>query len=594
MPAVEPSAGPVHGASPIEESLAGMMSRLDVILAADSLTDRTLVELMAVYNNVAYVFLYLEAVDDDENFTRLLPWRRAFYQDQDLTARILRRLRELRCADPGLDAVREEYLAHLTAGERRDPAEDARLDELLDEAKAVLARVQHTRWEILRRVGVRDTAADPGADPGAVYYTVLGSLESTATRDKLARVWAAARDAQVPALLAALDAMVTVRRRRSARAGRPNAAALTLARCRIPEADIGAFVTGCLETALAAHAEVESEITAVTGAASRPMDHFGFAMRTVFGAERVPTFLVEECLDFLFAVTRAVFGLTLTRQPSAHPHVVEVAVRDADDEIGHILFDLWDTGRKTPGPNHTLGLRDRTDWRGLVQRPVAYVSCRFHADAEGTGRITFQNVHGMFHEFGHALNHVLLRTGVPFRSGLESLPPERLECLSMWFEKWACHPEFGRGGSPAPRGVVGWGRGGGLKNVVDPGGRQGKGLTPALDLEVHRSDTGGLEDAFARLDRRYGLTRHYRLADVAAYFTWPMYVANPGANFSYLWGAADSAEKFAAFRALSLADITGRPGLRRLFAPCFDADAPAGVPDSSAVFRLYGSSALTV
>ncbi|MCG7203594.1 M3 family metallopeptidase [Streptomyces arenae] len=589
MPAVAPGAGPEAGASPIEESLEGMMSRLDVILAADRLTDRTLVELMAIYNNVAYVFLYLEAVDDDENFTRLLPWRRAFYQDDDRTARIVRRLRQLRCADARLDAVREEYLAELTAGERRDPAEDARLDDLLDEAKAVLAGVRDARREILRRVGARDAEADPAA----VYYTVLGSMESTATRDKLARVWAAARDARQPALLAALDAMVTVRRRRSARAGHPNVAAGTLARCRATEADIAAFVTSCLETALAAHAEVESEIAAVTGATGRPMDHLGFAMRTVFGAGRAPAFRVGECLDFLFAVTRAVFGLTLTRQPSGHPQVIKVAVRDADDEIGDILFDLWDTDRGTPGPNHTLGLRNRTDWSGLVQRPVAYVSCRFRPDTEGTGHITFQNVHGMFHEFGHALNHLLLRTGVPFRSGLESLPPERLECLSMWFEKWACHPEFARRLTLGPAGEEQWARCVRIKMFEQRAGLLEQAVTAALDLEVHRSGTGGLRDAFDRLDGRYGIGRHYQLGDVAAYFTWPMYVANPGANFSYLWGAADSAGRFAAFRELSLADITGRPEPRGLLAPCFDPDAPAEVPDGSAVFRLYGSSALT-
>jgi oligopeptidase A len=370
-------------------------------------------------------------------------------------------------------------------------------------------------------------------------------------------------------------------------------AAQTLARCRIPEADIAAFVTRNLETALAAHAEMESEITAVTGATTRPMDHFGFAMRTVFGAERAPTFLLEECLDFLFAVTRAVFGLTLTRQPSEHPDVIGVGVRDTDDEIGQILFDLWDTGRKTPGPNHTLGLRNRTDWSGLVQRPVAYVSCRFRTDPRGTGRITFQNVHGMFHEFGHALNHLLLRTAVPFRSGLECLPPERLECLSMWFEKWAYHPEFAHRLTLGPAGEEDWARCVRIKMIEQRAGLLEQAITAALDLEVHRRDEGGLKDAFDRLDRQYGLTRHYRLADVAPYFTWPMYVANPGANFSYLWGAADSAEKFAAFRPLSLDDITERPDLRRLFAPCFDVDEPAGAPDGSAVHALYGSSALT-
>ncbi|MFD9002373.1 M3 family metallopeptidase [Streptomyces sp. NPDC059582] len=589
MRVADPSTLPGRSATAIEESLEGMMTRLDAILAADRLTDQTLVEIMAIYNNVAYVFLYLEAIDDEETFARLLPWRRDFYHDGELTARIVRRLRDLRCGDAELDDVRAEYLAHLTAQERCDPATDARIDALLDEAKAVLARVQEARRGVLERVGTRVGEADPAA----VYYTVMGTMASASTRGRLARVWAATRDAHESTLLAALDGMVAVRRRRSARAGHPSVAAQTLARCRVTETDIAAFVIRNLEAALEAHAEVESEITSVTGRTDRPMNDFGFAMHSVFGADRAPTFLLEECLDYLFAVTRAVFGLTLTRQRGAHPQVIRVVVRDADQEIGHILFDLWDLSHKARGPNHTLGLRNRTDWSGLVQRPVAYVSCRFRPDPEGTGRITFQNVHGMFHEFGHALNHLLTRTGVPFRSGLECLPPERLECLSMWFEKWAYHPEFARRLSLGPDGAREWRRCVRIKMIEQRAGHLEQAITAALDLEVHRRDEGGLQNVFDGLDERYGLSRHYDLADFTPYFTWPMYVANPGANFSYLWGAADSAEKFAAFHPLSLEDIAERTELRRMFAPCFDVDAPAGIPDSSAVFRFYGSSTLT-
>jgi oligopeptidase A len=72
-----------------------------------------------------------------------------------------------------------------------------------------------------------------------------------------------------------------------------------------------------------------------------------------------------------------------------------------------------------------------------------------------------------------------------------------------------------------------------------------------------------------------------------------MYVSKPGANFSYLWGSADSCEKFAPFEALTLDEVAARPGLQDLFAACFDFDAPSPAPDSAAVFSLYDRARLT-
>lgn len=577
-----------EGTGTIGESLETMRGRLEAILS-DPLTDDTFVELMAIYNNVAYIFLYLEAIDDQEGFTRLLTWRASFYEDPELDRRIERGLRDLRCEAPDLEENRKEYLSHLRSPESRDLTADAETDRLLGQAKAVLTRIEEDQRQVLERLGARTEAGSVAA----VYYKLLSGTVNAKTRGKLTRVWTARRDAHLGELLERLDGMVAVRRERSAREGYESVAARTLHRSRISEADITAFLDRYLTAALAAHERLQEEVRAVTGVTDRPMSHFGFAMQTVFGGSHAPMFALDECLDYAFAVAQNVFGLTLERLESDHPQVLKVGVRSGEREVGHILFDLWDLGRKRSGANHTLGIRNRTQRSGMVQCPVAYVSCRFRRDPEGVGRLTFQNVHSIFHEFGHALNHLLTRKTVPLRSGLEYLPPERVECLSMWFEKWAYHPEFARhlsASSPSPEELAWCVR---VKMIEHRSTYLERAITAAVDLDVHRRSEGGLEDAFRRLDERHGISRHYRFGDIAAYFTWPMYMANPGANFSYLWGAADSAQNFADFRSLSLDEIAVRPKLRERFSPCFDADAPGPIPDVSAIFDLYESSTLT-
>jgi oligopeptidase A len=311
-------------------------------------------------------------------------------------------------------------------------------------------------------------------------------------------------------------------------------------------------------------------------------------MQAVAGRVRSPLFILDECLQFIFAVAHSVFGLRLTIQPITHRHVIGVRVESAEGEVGVINFDLWDTTAKASGANHTRGLRNRTDWSDLTQLPVAYVSCRFQRDQADTQRITFQNVHSLFHEFGHAVNHLLIRRRISNRSGLEYLPLERLKFLSMWFEKWVYHRDFADALTLPPEGAAAVRRCSCLKALEYQRTYVERAVTAALDFELHRGTHTGLAAAFAYLDDRYGLSRFCSLQDFPVYFTWPMFQANPGANFAYLWGTSDSVQKFLEFEEQSLSEIAQRrPQLRELFASCFDFALPTTTPDSAAVFAFY-------
>ncbi|RKN38371.1 M3 family metallopeptidase [Streptomyces hoynatensis] len=568
----------------MDESLHGMMTRLRAILDEPALTQETLVEIVSIFNNVAYVFLYLEANERHVNYERLLPWRDRFHKDPELDAGLARLLGDLRCEDAEAEDSRRRLLEQLRNKNRaKDPESEERMAELLAEAKGILGAVQQDQLALLNRLGVRV----PGAAPSAVFYRLAAGTADPARRAKLARAWRVVRDRGQEPLAGVVDRIIGEQRRQAAAGGHATVLQETLAKCGVTEDTIEGFLERYLRRALERHGALAAEVAEATGASTAPLDHFGAYLRTVSGNRPLPQFALDECLDYAFAVARSAFGLEVRRASGTEHDVLTTTVWAGDEEVGQIHFDLWDTEHKTVKANTTTGIRNRADWRGLVQRPVAYVSCRFRRTPDGVPRITFQNVHSLLHEFGHAVNHLLIRKRIPNQSGLEYLPLERLENLSMWFEKWVFHAELGRRLSLGPEERAGLELCRRVKRLEYRSTYLDRAVTAALDFEVHRRPRGGVVDAFRRLDERFGLSPHCEVGDFLVYFTWPMLRANPGAYFAYLWGASDSGAMFARFEPLTLVEVAARPGLRELFAPCLDYDAPSSEPDVSAVFDFY-------
>jgi oligopeptidase A len=157
----------------------------------------------------------------------------------------------------------------------------------------------------------------------------------------------------------------------------------------------------------------------------------------------------------------------------------------------------------------------------------------------------------------------------------------------MWFEKWVYHPDLAEHLTLRTGEVEGLALAQRVKMLEYRRTHVDRAVTAALDFEVHRRRTGGLRESFAELDERFAISRCCTLGDFPLYFTWPMFQANPGANFAYLWGAADSAARFEPFLAKRIEQAPPPAQTRALFASCFDYDEPSAVPDSGAVFRFY-------
>ncbi|MCA1569498.1 MAG: M3 family metallopeptidase [Chloroflexi bacterium] len=564
-----------------EHHLHSMMVRLREILAMPAITSETFAEIAAIFNNVAYIFLYLESNEAHVRYDELLRWRAAFFDDADLTDTLACSIEGFHSDDPDVETSRRDYLATLRRPAQQDDLTTARAAELQAAAKAVLHDVRTDQAAFLRKLG-----ADPGnGNPVAVFYGLSSRTGSATVRAKLGLMWEKVRDRRRRDLVALIDQQVGLRRASSADGGHRSVLARTLEMCRVTESDAVRYTDICLRGALESHRLLEEEIRNSIGVADRPVDHFGHYVRGLTGGRRAPLFHVDRCLAFLTEVGRTAFGLEFVELPRRSSHVIAYAVAEDGREVGAVNFDLWQSGARPA--NRTTGIRNRLECAGVVQRPVAYVSCRFEDAGGESGLITFQNVHSLFHEFGHAINHLLITKRLPNQSGLEYLPLERLENLSMWFEKWVYHPDLAEAFALDAAARDGLALCQQVKGLEYRRTHLERAVTAALDLDVHRHPTAGLAEVYAEIEERYELAGHCCLGDFLGSFTWPMFQAHPGANFAYLWGAADSAERFLPVMATSVAAVGPPSEVRWQFRSCFDFDEPSDEPDPTAVYRFY-------
>lgn len=566
----------------IEADLSAAMTRVRAVADAGALNQAELGELAGIYNNLAYLFLYLDSNAAHVDWRALAPWKRAFYSDEALIGALHRCLAQSKFEDAQADRVRTSYLEFFRELAHGDDRERDVRDELSVRAQNCRVELRSDQERLLARLGARVRGA-----PEATFYNLIASTESAATREKLAIAWRRLRDGRIPALEEIADKWVAHRGERSRRRGFASALEETLQRSQLSAGQAENFIADCLERAMHSQDRLDREVRAALGANGAPMQHFEYYMRRVQGDVEIPLFDLDRCLLFAFDVAKSTFGLEFSCDGDTGANVIRATATRNGREGGIVNFDLWDDALAPKSANATIGARNRMAWAGRLQLPVAHVSCRFKRRDEAGGAITFQNVHSLFHEFGHAINHLCMERVVPSESGLEYLPIERLETLSMWFEKWVFHPAFVRALDPAGDVQQRIGAAQAIKRLEYRRTHVERAVTAAIDFEVNRRSGTTVRGAFQTIDDRFGISRHCAVEDFLASFTLPMLEANPGGYFAYLWGAAESAQKFAPWRLSNSDGWPDRENARSLFASCFDFDVASANVEPSAVFSFY-------
>jgi len=155
-----------------------------------------------------------------------------------------------------------------------------------------------------------------------------------------------------------------------------------------------------------------------------------------------PYFPLQAVLDGLFDTLNRLFGLSLERLEGCDTWHDDVSVYALSDKAGvlrsYCYIDCYARSDKRGGAwmDDLQGRRKRED--GSIQLPIALVNCNFTPpDGDRPSLLTFEEVETLFHEFGHALQHMLTTVDVSDVAGISGIPWDAVEFPSQFMEHWA-------------------------------------------------------------------------------------------------------------------------------------------------------------
>lgn len=208
-----------------------------------------------------------------------------------------------------------------------------------------------------------------------------------------------------------------------------------------------------------------------------------------------------------------------------------------------------------------------------VRLPVAYVNCNQRPGLDGAPSLmSFQEVTTLFHEFGHALQHMLTTVRHGFVAGISNVEWDAVELASQFMENWCYHRPTLAGmarhyltGEPMPEDMADKLLG---ARTFRAGSNALRQVSFALtDLALHTADPEGLDPlAVAQAiaqdilplpplpeDRFLCSFSHIFSGGYAAGY------------YSYKWAEVLSADAFGAFEEAGLDDPDARRALGRRF-----------------------------
>lgn len=154
-------------------------------------------------------------------------------------------------------------------------------------------------------------------------------------------------------------------------------------------------------------------------------------------------FLFPRVLEGLFQLAERLFGITITpadgEAPVWHPDVRFFRVADTDGTPRACFFlDPYSRPATKSGGAWMNDFRTR-DRRpdGSLQLPMAVLVCNQSVPVGDQPPVMrFQEVNTLFHEFGHALQHMLTTVEEPDASGVNGIEWDAIEIASQFMENW--------------------------------------------------------------------------------------------------------------------------------------------------------------
>jgi oligopeptidase A len=374
-------------------------------------------------------------------------------------------LRDFRLAGVALNPERRRRFRELT---RELTAKQARFEQNLMDATDAF-RLHETRFEALTGLPAqlleraRRAAEKDGLDGWLLfldpptYTTVMAQAEAEALRRSYYEAWVTRASDQGPHAgrwgnATLIEDILALRHESAQLLGFSSFAELSLATkmAAAPEQVLG-FLR---DLAAKSRGVAERELAELEAHAGRRLQAWDIAFyseklrreRFELSAEELrPFFPLPRVLEGLFRVAGQLFKVRIVQRETLglwHPTVTYYEIRDsAGMLIGGIFTDIYARPNKRGGAWMDEALT-RARLPDFEQLPVAHLVCNFSPPtSDAPSLLTHDEVVTLFHEFGHALQHLLTEIDFPSIAGINGVPWDAVELPSQFFENYAWLPE---------------------------------------------------------------------------------------------------------------------------------------------------------
>ena len=150
-------------------------------------------------------------------------------------------------------------------------------------------------------------------------------------------------------------------------------------------------------------------------------------------------FPLEKVQSGLFEILNRIYGLEIKQNTTYKKYISEqqtIEFYKDNKYIGTIICDYFARDNKRGGAwmdgSRTAFVKSDSS----KQSPVAYVTCNFLSPAKDGANLTHNDVVTLFHEFGHALHHILSKVSIPSISGTNGVEWDAVELPSQFMENF--------------------------------------------------------------------------------------------------------------------------------------------------------------
>ena len=149
-------------------------------------------------------------------------------------------------------------------------------------------------------------------------------------------------------------------------------------------------------------------------------------------SDLTPYFPEQQVLDGLFDTIENLYQIKINilEEVSYHADVKVLEINNTDGLVGRIYLDVYARKDKRGGAW-------MADYQALMDdnKPVAFVVCNLNSPSKGKPALfEFDEIVTLFHEFGHALHHVLTKVKYPSAAGIAGVPWDGVELPSQYME----------------------------------------------------------------------------------------------------------------------------------------------------------------